>query len=205
MPICDRCGEEIEFRYVGGRPTPIHEAGWCKGYQGGSGGNFSSPFRSSESYVNPNAHCPVCGDQVFFYRSPFGGRVFFDNLGWPWPKHRCTDNPQSQTGTVISAAPCRLTTFRAKNGEGVQLYRLDAVEEDGLDLNLKFCQLNARIIFTSSIPLARLAELDVTLKDLRSAPSFVVRTRDDHRLVEFISGRKKRIESVALPRLKAGH
>ncbi|WP_370144105.1 hypothetical protein [Bradyrhizobium elkanii] len=45
-----------------------------------------------ESYVNPNAHCPVCGCPVFFYRSPYNGRVFFDWLGWPWPKHGCTDN-----------------------------------------------------------------------------------------------------------------
>lgn len=42
----------------------------------------------------PNARCPVCGDVVFFYASPFGGRVFFDELGPPWPKHPCTDNPR---------------------------------------------------------------------------------------------------------------
>jgi hypothetical protein len=45
-----------------------------------------------ESYVNPHAHCPVCGKAVYFYRSPYNGRVFFDELGWPWPKHGCTDN-----------------------------------------------------------------------------------------------------------------
>lgn len=44
------------------------------------------------SYTNPNAHCPVCGAQVFFYQSQDGGRVFFDHLGKPWPKHPCTDN-----------------------------------------------------------------------------------------------------------------
>ena len=43
------------------------------------------------SYINPNAHCPVCGKSVFFYRSPYNGRVFFDDIGWPWPKHGCTD------------------------------------------------------------------------------------------------------------------
>ncbi len=42
-------------------------------------------------FTNPNAHCPVCGNPVFFYASPFGGRVFFDELGPPWPKHPCTD------------------------------------------------------------------------------------------------------------------
>ena len=44
------------------------------------------------SYINPNARCPVCGALVFFYQSPSGGRVFFDELGPPWPKHPCTDN-----------------------------------------------------------------------------------------------------------------
>jgi hypothetical protein len=44
-----------------------------------------------ETYVNPNASCPVCGDSVYYYQSPHGGRVFFDELGPPWPKHPCTD------------------------------------------------------------------------------------------------------------------
>lgn len=44
------------------------------------------------SYVNPNAICPVCGCHVFFYKSPYGGKVYFDDLGPPWPKHPCTDN-----------------------------------------------------------------------------------------------------------------
>lgn len=54
-------------------------------------GAISNPL-SYDSYVVPNAHCPVCGEAVFYYRSPFGGRVFFDQLGPPWPKHPCTDN-----------------------------------------------------------------------------------------------------------------
>lgn len=45
-----------------------------------------------ESYVIPNASCPVCREPVFFYQSENGGRVFFDDLGPPWPKHRCTDS-----------------------------------------------------------------------------------------------------------------
>lgn len=63
------------------------------------------------SYVNPNASCPVCGAPVFFYQSPSGGRVFFDELGPPWPKHPCTDNssrpsqPQRVSVGQPSAAP----------------------------------------------------------------------------------------------------
>ncbi|MDO8261483.1 MAG: hypothetical protein Q7T50_08410, partial [Candidatus Magasanikbacteria bacterium] len=31
------------------------------------------------------------GEKVFFYRSPFNGSVYFDDLGPPWPKHPCMD------------------------------------------------------------------------------------------------------------------
>src|SRR6185436_1907844 len=53
---------------------------------------FEFPFITYPSYVNPNARCPVCGADVYFYQSPYGGRVFFDELGPPWPKHPCTDS-----------------------------------------------------------------------------------------------------------------
>jgi hypothetical protein len=48
----------------------------------------------------PNARCPVCRQSVFFYQSPNGGRVFFDDLGPPWPKHPCTSS--SYTASVFS-------------------------------------------------------------------------------------------------------
>lgn len=50
-------------------------------------GYWSQP----SSHTDANAKCPVCGQRVFFYRSPDNGRVFFDALGPPWPKHPCTD------------------------------------------------------------------------------------------------------------------
>ncbi len=83
MTTCRYCGGEIIFRTEDGVPKPIHLSGGC--YPGGS-------YTRIVSFVDPNARCPVCGDDVFFYRSPFDGRVFFDELGPPWPKHPCTDN-----------------------------------------------------------------------------------------------------------------
>lgn len=65
------------------------------GKSSASAGIFESNFLnhriSYESFVNPNAKCPVCKEPVFFYQSPYGGRVFFDELGHPWLKHPCTD------------------------------------------------------------------------------------------------------------------
>lgn len=60
-------------------------------------------FNTVDSFLNPNAHCPVCGAPVFYYQSPDGGKVYFDALGPPWPKHPCTDNgysPSSSTGSA---------------------------------------------------------------------------------------------------------
>lgn len=54
--------------------------------------NIREQTKKFPSYLNPNAYCPVCGVKVFFYQSPYGGRVFFDSLGKPWEKHPCTDN-----------------------------------------------------------------------------------------------------------------
>lgn len=63
-------------------------------------------------YVTPNARCPVCGKSVYFFQSENGGRVFFDDLGSPWPKHPCTDNPIPRKDTILAPfAPSALSTF----------------------------------------------------------------------------------------------
>ena len=77
----------------------------------GSGSNISSGYswvppimQDRISYVNPNAACPVCRKPVFFYQSPNGGRVFFDALGPPWPKHPCTSK-DSKPEFLITPIP----------------------------------------------------------------------------------------------------
>lgn len=63
----------------------------------------------SGCYVNPNARCPVCGAPVFFYTNASGSRVYFDDLGPPWPKHPCTDHPRykPRPSTAAFGAPTR--------------------------------------------------------------------------------------------------
>ena len=55
--------------------------------------NLRADRSATSSFTNPNADCPVCGAAVFFYQNNFGSRVYFDELGPPWPKHPCTDQP----------------------------------------------------------------------------------------------------------------
>jgi hypothetical protein len=54
-------------------------------------------------FVEPNATCPVCKAGVFFYANSDGSRVFFDDLGPPWPKHPCTDRPRVAARIVSHA------------------------------------------------------------------------------------------------------
>lgn len=54
------------------------------------------PRLTYESFTRPT-NCPVCGAEVFFVVCPNGGRVFFNELGWPWPKHECTDSSRRPT------------------------------------------------------------------------------------------------------------
>jgi hypothetical protein len=60
-----------------------------------------------DTYIVPHARCPVCGDGVFFYQSPYGGRVFFDELGPPWPKHSCTDKRLANSSIFAPIIPSR--------------------------------------------------------------------------------------------------
>ena len=84
--------------------------------------------------TTPNARCPVCGDVVFFYVSPFGGRVFFDELGPPWPKHPCTDNPRRsvtlRTPLEIKRAPA--PNWQWKRDDWTLLRNIDLRQEEGV-------------------------------------------------------------------------
>jgi hypothetical protein len=62
-----------------------------------------SETRSVACFVNPNATCPVCGEPVYYYQNSNGSRVYFDDLGWPWPKHPCTNNSSARSGAVGTA------------------------------------------------------------------------------------------------------
>lgn len=73
---------------------PDCTCGWGGVFYGAGyreGADSSWHWQQSTSYTTPNAHCPKCDASVFFYRSPYGGSVYFDDLGPPWPKHPCMD------------------------------------------------------------------------------------------------------------------
>ena len=46
------------------------------------------PRLTYETFNRPTK-CRYCGEEVFFYKSPYGGMVFFNLLQPPWDKHDC--------------------------------------------------------------------------------------------------------------------
>ena len=46
------------------------------------------PWCSTRTYPT---RCRYCGDRVFYFTCDCGCKVFFDDLGPPWPEHRCDD------------------------------------------------------------------------------------------------------------------
>lgn len=188
------------FRYQGGSPLPIHvDGGWCPGYKSAPAAP-PQQFNSIISYVNPNAECPVCHERVFFYQSPNGGRVFFDDLGWPWQKHPCTDKQKSQQGPLKTTSQGNHSPFRNRQGETLEVYNLVSITERGKAKDLHFRTIQGDRSFKAGITNAELKDQRVTAEDIRSAPSFVVRKYPAYRLLEFISARKKCVDLLRLAR-----
>lgn len=204
MSTCRVCGQEIDIRWVDGKKVPIHADGWCPGASGNSERSIGA-FRSIESYVNPNAHCPVCGEVVFYYQSPSGGRVFFDALGWPWPKHPCTDNADAQTGPVRALKRSLGNAAPLLSGEGnLEVYEIDEVSKAGDGWDIKFRRYHDHRTFKSHISSSRLKLANLNIHDLKAAPSFIAAPSIEGRAtrtVQFISERLRCIATLVLNKI----
>ena len=98
MSICKNCGGKIEFITQHGRAVPLHSCGK----------SASSKDRLREQFIQRRSvtfatNCPVCCKPVFFYQNSSGSRVFFNRLGWPWPKHPCTSGNLQKNSFVPSS------------------------------------------------------------------------------------------------------
>ena len=134
--------------------------GWC--YKAGANG-YSSTYRAFDFdvssarrklekhgayrswtafFIEPNASCPVCSAKVFYYQNANGSRVFFDELGWPWPKHPCT-NSKVQTSFSSKNAPHAVT--ERKRGITAELF--EAAQMAAYDPNFDFKSKYSRIPF----------------------------------------------------------
>lgn len=100
---------------------PDCSCGWGGVFYGAGyrhGADDSWHWQRSDSYTTPNARCPRCPARVFFYRSPYGGSVYFDDLGPPWPKHPCMDASRE-----AAPRPSRHPSITAGSRPAVQTVR----------------------------------------------------------------------------------
>lgn len=80
MTSCILCGESVEIRHYDGKTIPFHKTGRCTE-------RILKQYLLKNEYCYPT-RCKNCNAQVFFIRHN-GGAVYFDALGFPWPKHPC--------------------------------------------------------------------------------------------------------------------
>ncbi len=100
---------------------------WVKRYDWGRSSSFSAYYTNklanlnanssfTSGFIKPNAMCPVCGELVFYYQNKHGSRVYFDELGPPWPKHECMDNTDSiSSPRTAKKIVLRYPTLRSAN------------------------------------------------------------------------------------------
>lgn len=92
MKVCAKCGQTVEFRFIDGRPIPLHFEGGCSADQRTAA---SERVRRSDESSCVRTKCPKCSDAVFFIRHN-GGSVWIDPpLGPPWYRHGCMDGDGS--------------------------------------------------------------------------------------------------------------
>lgn len=79
-----------------------HELDCDCGWGGIWRGKFSSSDHENGTFTL-NAKCPVCSQPVYYYQNSRGSKVFFDEIGHPWPKHPCTINKECEKKIVSSS------------------------------------------------------------------------------------------------------
>ncbi len=157
--------------------------------------SFSSIFefipritQTYESYVNPNAKCPKCGALVFFYQSPAGGRVFFDELGPPWPKHPCTDNSsipvKLDTATILAMQGTRSLTFEWQRNGWSPFFVSVVSRIDGLTYQLKGEFQGDHLTIFVNEKLNRFGDAKVITNDIIA---FLKKTRGEHYSISLIT------------------
>jgi len=202
LSVCWNCGEEILFRHVDGVLRPIHlSGGACSGNFMGGENSIRRISGDPVSYTNPNALCPVCSKRVFFYQSPHGGRVFFNSLGWPWPKHECMDKSIERSGRAVLPLGVQRypTAFRNKEDEIMDIWSvLKVVVQDQL-LKVNLYERQDRASAVATIGRKFMEKNSILLDDIRFAPSFLSRRRSEsgaQRTLDFICGSKREIIKI---------
>lgn len=180
-----------------GRCAPIHPGGgWhCGSGPSGSADTYARVSVSAtrewrdQDFTRPTT-CPECRADVFFIRHN-GGSVWVDELGWPWPKHACFDDPHGATSTF--------STWSLKVS-GITNPKLGVVTR--LKSGVRHAELVLEIRLNDSTRLA------LVLRWMPSAPAMlgalVIVSREDNLLLHTSYGEIPFHSAVELPAEKNG-
>ena len=129
------------------------------------------------SYTIPIV-CPICGDAVFLYQSEHGGRVFFDELGPPWPKHFCTDQARTVQPTASVATDQSLPTRRYSWQEAGWLPVTDVIVESAGSDHIRLRGKHNSQLLTIYIPVTMVAAGTDPVAEIANSPIHARRTVD---------------------------
>ncbi len=160
----------------------------------------------------------MCQSNVFFYKSEHGGRVFFDDVGWPWPKHPCTDSKLLDHGKAVYAASRSASGGKTNWTREYTFFTLVSVYREGNTVHLKLKEtakhifdliraLLSKVEHIYTLSMDDLKRFDIHEVDLRAAPSFLIKKAEvgfDRPIIEFICARKGEIRKVQVSHLH-GH
>jgi hypothetical protein len=95
--------------------------------------------RNLSNKLMPNYQCKCCGQKVYFFQSSNGGKVLFEALGKPWPKHECLVMTylKKRESLKISSDAWHLVSELITTPSSDKFFSFfTGVAHDGADLNL---------------------------------------------------------------------
>lgn len=97
MASCKFCGDTGEWKTLSGRKKHFFH----KNHRHGCGDYITSKLPAKrrqlvlQNFTRPT-RCDICGGECFYYENEYGSKVFFEELGPPWPKHDCVERQQKR-------------------------------------------------------------------------------------------------------------
>jgi hypothetical protein len=68
------------------------------------------------------AQCWSCGRSIYLFAAPNGGFAIFNDIGVPWPKHRCPGRPDGPDVRFFPANFCPVYDIPVPQGVGFRGY-----------------------------------------------------------------------------------
>lgn len=124
---------------------------------------------------------------MFLYQSEHGGRVFFDELGPPWPKHPCTDRARAVIPTTLPVTDQSLPTRRYRWQEAGWLPITDVVVESVGSTHVRLSGAHNSQLLTVYIQVTAFAASTDPVTEIAHSPIHARRAIDGYFELAFLT------------------